>query len=123
MSYFQNLFKIMTLTGFILFYVGLILRFTYASTDDQFVAARYDFAIFIYTTQVNRYGCLRSETARKRGVFTRNIGHSNTTPFMRRYFYCIRSYTDRIVRYGPIDSIESSKGDAAPEIGFALLEL
>jgi hypothetical protein len=37
----------MTLVGFVLFYIGLILRFTYASTDDEFVAARYNDLIFI----------------------------------------------------------------------------
>jgi hypothetical protein len=33
----------MNLVGFILFYIGLILRFAYANSEDQFVAARYDF--------------------------------------------------------------------------------
>jgi len=49
------------------------------------------------------YGRLRSEIAHKRTVFTRNIGHSNTTPytcrnlimigpyFCARYYGCIRS--------------------------------
>jgi hypothetical protein len=50
MSYFPNLFKLMTLFGFILFYIGLILRFTYASTETEFVAARYDDLIFINAT-------------------------------------------------------------------------
>jgi uncharacterized membrane protein len=35
----------MTVIGFILFYVGLIVRFTQTSTEDQFTAARYDFLI------------------------------------------------------------------------------
>ncbi len=39
----------MKLLGFILFYIGLILRFTYASTNEEFTAARYDFSIFIHT--------------------------------------------------------------------------
>ncbi|CAF1361372.1 unnamed protein product [Rotaria sordida] len=39
-SYVSNLFKIMNLLGFILFYIGLILRFAYAATDDEFIAAR-----------------------------------------------------------------------------------
>ncbi|CAF1525888.1 unnamed protein product, partial [Adineta steineri] len=38
-SYFRDLFKIMTLIGFILFYVGLILRFTHADDENEFVAA------------------------------------------------------------------------------------
>ncbi|CAF3948648.1 unnamed protein product, partial [Rotaria sp. Silwood2] len=44
-SYFRNLFKIMTILGFVLFYIGLVLRFTHANTDDQFTAARVVMAI------------------------------------------------------------------------------
>ncbi|CAF4051819.1 unnamed protein product, partial [Rotaria sordida] len=44
-SYFRNLFKILTISGFVLFYIGLILRFTRANTDDQFIAARVIMAI------------------------------------------------------------------------------
>ncbi|CAF1116563.1 unnamed protein product, partial [Adineta steineri] len=44
-SYFRDLFKIMTLIGFILFYVGLILRFTHADDENEFVAARVIWAI------------------------------------------------------------------------------
>jgi len=39
------------------------------------------------------YGRLRSEIARKRTVFVRNIGHSNTAPYTRSYFHCIWPYT------------------------------
>ncbi|CAF4870469.1 unnamed protein product [Rotaria sp. Silwood1] len=44
-SYFRNLFKMMNIVGFILFYIGLILRFTRANTDEQFIAARVIMAI------------------------------------------------------------------------------
>ncbi|CAF1177771.1 unnamed protein product [Rotaria sp. Silwood1] len=44
-SYFRNRFKIMTIVGVSLFYIGLILRFTHASTDDEFTAARVVMAI------------------------------------------------------------------------------
>ncbi|CAF3190132.1 unnamed protein product [Rotaria socialis] len=44
-NYFRNLFKIMTIVGFILFYVGLVLRFTHATTDEEFFAARIVMAI------------------------------------------------------------------------------
>ncbi|CAF3973574.1 unnamed protein product, partial [Rotaria sordida] len=44
-SYFRNLFKMLTISGFVLFYIGLILRFTRANTDDQFIAARVIMAI------------------------------------------------------------------------------
>ncbi|CAF1094081.1 unnamed protein product [Adineta steineri] len=44
-SYFRDLFKIMTLIGFILFYIGLILRFTHADDENEFVAARVVWAI------------------------------------------------------------------------------
>ncbi|CAF1416982.1 unnamed protein product [Adineta steineri] len=44
-SYFRDLFKIMTLIGFILFYIGLILRFTHADDENEFVAARVIWAI------------------------------------------------------------------------------
>ncbi|CAF4055197.1 unnamed protein product, partial [Adineta steineri] len=43
--YFRDLFKIMTLIGFILFYTGLILRFTHADDESEFVAARVIWAI------------------------------------------------------------------------------
>jgi len=41
------------------------------------------------------YGRLRSDIVRKRIIFTRNIGHSNTAPYTRLYFHCIRPYTCR----------------------------
>ncbi|CAF1276333.1 unnamed protein product [Rotaria magnacalcarata] len=44
-NYFRNLFKIMAIVGFILFYVGLVLRFTYTTTDEEFFAARIVMAI------------------------------------------------------------------------------
>ncbi|CAF3967063.1 unnamed protein product, partial [Adineta steineri] len=44
-SYFRDLFKIMTLIGFVLFYIGLILRFTHADDESEFVAARVVWAI------------------------------------------------------------------------------
>ncbi|CAF1449983.1 unnamed protein product [Adineta steineri] len=44
-SYFRDLFKIMTLIGFILFFIGLILRFTHADDENEFVAARVVWAI------------------------------------------------------------------------------
>ncbi len=40
-SYFRDRFKTMTLVAFILFYVGLIVRFTYASSEEDFIAARF----------------------------------------------------------------------------------
>ncbi|CAF0878333.1 unnamed protein product [Adineta steineri] len=44
-SYFGNLFKIMTLVGFVLFYIGLILRFTHAGDEYEFVSARVVWAV------------------------------------------------------------------------------
>jgi hypothetical protein len=40
-SYFRDLFKLMTLIAFILFYVGLIVRFTNGSSEEDFIAARF----------------------------------------------------------------------------------
>ncbi len=42
------------------------------------------------------YGRLGSKVARKRTAFTRNAGHSNTAPYTRPYFHCIRLYTVRL---------------------------
>ncbi|UJR22717.1 hypothetical protein I4U23_025751 [Adineta vaga] len=44
-TYVSNVFKIMTLLGFTLFYIGLILRFAYADDQVKFVAARVVMAI------------------------------------------------------------------------------
>ncbi|CAF1229932.1 unnamed protein product [Rotaria sordida] len=44
-SYFRNSFKPMTILALTLFYIGLILRFAHADSEDEFVAARVVMAI------------------------------------------------------------------------------
>jgi hypothetical protein len=44
-SYFRDVFKSMTLIAFILFYVGLIVRFTNGSSEEDFIAARFVYFI------------------------------------------------------------------------------
>ena len=39
-NYFRDLLKLMRLLAFILFYIGLILRFVYADSEEKFVVAR-----------------------------------------------------------------------------------
>ncbi|CAF2356539.1 unnamed protein product [Rotaria sp. Silwood2] len=40
-SYFRDFFKPMTVLALILFYIGLILRFANASSEEKFIAARF----------------------------------------------------------------------------------
>ena len=40
-NYSRDMFRQMTLIAFILFYIGLILRFRMASSEDNFIAARF----------------------------------------------------------------------------------
>jgi hypothetical protein len=52
------------------------------------------------TTQVNRYGYPYFH--RKRTVFSRNLGHSNTASYTRPHFQGIRPYTCRnLIMIGP----------------------
>ena len=54
-NYFRDLFKPMTLIAFILFYIGLIVRFTDADTEEDFTAARCVYLSLIYNFQKTTY--------------------------------------------------------------------
>ena len=54
--YFRDVFKILTVTALILFYIGLILRFSHADTEANFAAAR--FVYWIFFTGFKIFVCL-----------------------------------------------------------------